>query len=63
MSYNCYACPTAQSRCLVEGKKRGRIVRHVGQTDCFWAEVDEIEEGRDRLTEVEALMRTYQCDF
>ncbi|MBI3801623.1 MAG: endopeptidase La [Deltaproteobacteria bacterium] len=55
--------PDGTVKVLVEGKKRGRIVRYVGQTDCFWVEVDEIEEGGDRLTEVEALMRSINATF
>jgi ATP-dependent Lon protease len=55
--------PDGTVKVLVEGKKRGRIVRYVGQTDCFWVEVDEIEEVCDRLTEVEALTRSISSTF
>jgi len=55
--------PDGTVKVLVEGKKRGRIVRYVGQTDCFWVEVEEIEETGDRLTEVEALMRSINATF
>ena len=55
--------PDGTVKVLVEGKKRGRIVRYVGQTDCFWVEVDEIEEVCDRLTEVEALTRSVSSTF
>jgi len=55
--------PDGTVKVLVEGKKRGRIVRYVGQTDCFWVEVDEIEEVCDRLTEVEALTRSINSTF
>jgi ATP-dependent Lon protease len=55
--------PDGTVKVLVEGKKRGRIARYVGQVDCFWVEVDEIEEVGDRLTEVEALMRSINATF
>src|SRR5215475_10092871 len=55
--------PDGTVKVLVEGKKRGRIIRYVGQTDCFWVEVDEIEEAGNRLTEVEALMRSINATF
>jgi len=55
--------PDGTVKVLVEGKKRGRIVRYVGQADCFWVEVDEIEEVCDRLTEVEALTRSINSTF
>jgi len=55
--------PDGTVKVLVEGKKRGRIARYVGQADCFWVEVDEIEEVGDRLTEVEALMRSINSTF
>jgi ATP-dependent Lon protease len=55
--------PDGTVKVLVEGKKRGRIARYVGQADCFWVEVDEIEDVGDRLTEVEALMRSINATF
>jgi len=55
--------PDGTVKVLVEGKKRGRVVRHLGQADLFWVEVDEIEEGCDRLTELEALVRSINSTF
>src|SRR5919108_682951 len=55
--------PDGTVKVLVEGKKRGRIARYVEQADCFWVEVDEVEEGSGRLTEVEALMRSINATF
>jgi len=55
--------PDGTVKVLVEGKKRGRVVRYLGQADCFWVEVDEIEETCDRQTELEALMRSVNSTF
>src|SRR5215831_10946897 len=55
--------PDGTVKVLVEGKKRGRVVRHLGQTDCFWAEVEEIEEHSERTTEVEPLIGTINSTF
>jgi ATP-dependent Lon protease len=55
--------PDGTVKVLVEGKKRGRVVRHLGQADCFWAEVDEIEETVDRATEIEALVSSINSTF
>src|SRR5262249_13997732 len=55
--------PDGTVKVLVEGKKRGRIARYIGQADCFWVEVDEIEEVGDRLTEIEALVRSINATF
>jgi ATP-dependent Lon protease len=55
--------PDGTVKVLVEGKRRGRIVRHLGQADLFWVEVDEIEETCDRLTEIEALVRSINSTF
>jgi ATP-dependent Lon protease len=55
--------PDGTVKVLVEGKKRGRIVRYLGQTDCFWVEVEEIEESPTRQTELEALMRSVNSTF
>jgi len=55
--------PDGTVKVLVEGKKRGRIVRHLGQTDCFWAEVEEVEENSVRTTEIESLIATINSTF
>lgn len=55
--------PDGTVKVLVEGKKRGRIVRYLGQTDCFWVEVEEIEEAPTRQTELEALVRSVNSTF
>lgn len=55
--------PDGTVKVLVEGKKRGRVVRHFGQADCFWAEIEEIEEHSERKTEVESLMGTINATF
>lgn len=55
--------PDGTVKVLVEGKKRGRITRHLGQADCFWVEIEEIEETGDRATEIEALVRSVNSAF
>src|SRR3981081_3950525 len=50
--------PDGTVKALLEGKKRARVVRYVGEDDFFKVEVEEIEEVSDRSTEVEALMRS-----
>lgn len=55
--------PDGTVKVLVEGKKRGRITRHIGQADCFWVEIEEIEETGDRATEIEALVRSVNSAF
>jgi len=55
--------PDGTVKVLVEGKKRGRIVRHLEQADLFWVEVDEVEETHSRGTEIDALMRTINSTF
>ncbi len=55
--------PDGTVKVLVEGKKRGRVVRHLGQTDCFWAEIEEIEERSERTTEIEPLIGTINSTF
>lgn len=55
--------PDGTVKVLVEGKKRGRVVRHLGQTDCFWAEIEEIEEHSERTTELDSLMGTINSTF
>src|SRR5436190_16302768 len=55
--------PDGTVKVLVEGKKRGRVIRHLGQSDCFWAEIEEIEEHSERSTEIEPLIGTINSTF
>jgi ATP-dependent Lon protease len=55
--------PDGTVKALLEGKKRARVVRYVGEDDFFKVEVEEIEEVSDRSTEVEALMRSVNATF
>lgn len=55
--------PDGTVKVLVEGKRRGRVVGYVGQADCFWAEVEEIEEHSERTTEIESLIGTINSTF
>jgi ATP-dependent Lon protease len=55
--------PDGTVKVLVEGKKRGRIVRYLDQADCFIVEVDEVEEVCDRAMEIEALIRSVNSTF
>jgi ATP-dependent Lon protease len=55
--------PDGTVKVLVEGKKRGRITQYLEQTDCFWVEVEEVEEVCDRATEVDALVRSVNSTF
>ena len=55
--------PDGTVKVLVEGKRRGRVVRHLEQADCFWVEVEEIDETCDRVTELEALVRSINAAF
>jgi ATP-dependent Lon protease len=55
--------PDGTVKALLEGKKRVRVVRYVSQDDYFQVEAEEIEEGCERTTEVEALMRSVNTTF
>src|SRR5215469_14545916 len=55
--------PDGTVKALLEGKKRARVVRYVGQDDYFQVEAEEIEETCERTTEVEALMRSVNTTF
>lgn len=55
--------PDGTVKVLVEGKKRGRVLRYLSHADFFWVEVEEIEEASDRATEIEALVRTINSTF
>jgi ATP-dependent Lon protease len=55
--------PDGTVKALLEGKKRARVLRYVGEDDFFKVEVEEIEEVSERTTEVEALMRSVNATF
>src|SRR5215469_13624033 len=55
--------PDGTVKALLEGKKRARVVRYVSQDAYFQVEAEEIEEGCERTTEVEALMRSVNTTF
>jgi ATP-dependent Lon protease len=55
--------PDGTVKALLEGKKRARVLKYVGEEDFFKVEVEEIEEVSDRTTEVEALMRSVNTTF
>jgi ATP-dependent Lon protease len=55
--------PDGTVKALLEGKKRARITRYLGQDEFFQVEAEEIEEVCDRTTEVEALMRSVNTTF
>ncbi len=55
--------PDGTVKVLVEGKKRGRIVAPVEQSEFFLVEVEEIEEIYERTAEIEALMRSVNATF
>jgi len=55
--------PDGTVKVLVEGKKRGRILRHLDQNDLFWIEAEEIEEAHNRASDIDALTRTVNSTF
>ena len=55
--------PDGTVKALLEGKKRARIVRWVGDEPFFQVEVEEVVEVCERTTEVEALMRSVNSTF
>ena len=55
--------PDGTVKVLVEGKKRGRVSRHLDQADIFWVEVEEIAEAQGRSSESDALIRTVNSTF
>src|SRR5215467_1782955 len=55
--------PDGTVKALLEGKKRARVARYVSQDEYFQVEAEEIEEGCERTTEVEALMRSVNTTF
>src|SRR5271155_4356129 len=55
--------PDGTVKALLEGKKRARILRYVGQDEYFQVECEEIDETCERTTEVEALIRSVTTTF
>jgi ATP-dependent Lon protease len=55
--------PDGTVKVLVEGKKRGRVSRHLDQADIFWAEVEEVTEPQGRSSEIDVLIRTVNSTF
>lgn len=55
--------PDGTVKVLVEGKKRGKIVRHLNQTDLFWVEVEEVEEICERASDIDSLVRSINTTF
>ena len=55
--------PDGTVKALLEGKKRARILKYVGQDEFFQVEAEEIEEVCDRTTAVEALIRSVTSTF
>ena len=50
--------PDGTVKALVEGKKRGEIVKFVSNPDFFMVQVDEIPEETEKDVQIEALMRS-----
>ncbi len=55
--------PDGTVKVLIEGKKRAKVARFVGNPDFFLVEVDEAQEVVERNTEVEALVREVHTTF
>lgn len=55
--------PDGTVKILVEGKKRGRIVKYVESSEMLMVEVNEIQEPASRNAENEALIRTVKQAF
>jgi ATP-dependent Lon protease len=55
--------PDGTVKVLVEGKKRARVVRYVGNPEFFLVDAEAIEEVCDKSTEVEALIRSVNSTF
>jgi ATP-dependent Lon protease len=55
--------PDGTVKVLVEGKKRGRILRFLPNPDFFLVESEELEEPYERTMEVEALIRSVNSTF
>jgi ATP-dependent Lon protease len=55
--------PDGTVKILVEGKKRGRIVRYTDTADCLMVEVQDVQEPAGNVVENEALVRTVKQVF
>jgi ATP-dependent Lon protease len=55
--------PDGTVKVLVEGKKRARIIRYLDESEYFLVLAEEIEEGCEKTTEVEALIRSVNSTF
>ncbi|MCA2958619.1 MAG: endopeptidase La [Silvanigrellales bacterium] len=55
--------PDGTVKILVEGKKRGRIVRYSDTADCLMVEVHDVQEPAGNAVENEALVRTVKQVF
>jgi ATP-dependent Lon protease len=55
--------PDGTVKVLVEGKKRARVTRYVGNAEYFLVEAEAIEEVCNKSTEVEALIRSVNSTF
>jgi ATP-dependent Lon protease len=55
--------PDGTVKVLIEGKRRARVARFVGNPDFFLVDVDEAPEIAERNTEVEALVREVHTTF
>jgi ATP-dependent Lon protease len=55
--------PDAKLKVLVDGRRRGRVVRFLDEEDCFRVEVEEINEPVASGPEVDALLRAVRTSF
>jgi ATP-dependent Lon protease len=55
--------PDGTVKVLVEGKKRARVARYLGNADYFLVDAEPIEEVCTKSTEVEALIRSVNATF
>src|SRR5690348_2297492 len=55
--------PDGTVKVLVEGKRRARVTRYLGNADYFLVEAEPIEEVCNKSTEVEALIRSVNSTF
>ena len=55
--------PDGTVKVLVEGKRRARILKFIEEPEYFLVAAEEIDEGCDKSTEVEALIRSVNSTF
>lgn len=55
--------PDGTVKVLVEGKRRGRILRYIESADFFLVEVEEVRESWERTGEAEVLIRNVKSTF